>query len=62
MKRQRRELTELRNRKIIERFCWWTDVKRRRLDDVLVILSREEFFVSETTILRVIKDNKPTGL
>ncbi len=49
------ELIVLRDKKLAERWVFWTEVKRRRFDDVLNILSREEFFVGEQTILQVIK-------
>lgn len=56
-KHLRRILIERRNEKIRVRFAWWTEVKRRRFDDVLKILSHDEFFVSEYTILKVLKKN-----
>ncbi len=46
---------ELRDRKMAERWHYWTEVKRRRFDDVIKILSEEEFFVGEQTIVQVIK-------
>jgi len=50
-------LLNLRNRKIIERYYYYTEVKRRRFDDVLQILSEEEFFVSPSTIEEVLKSS-----
>ncbi len=49
------ELIELRDKKLAERWHYWTEVKRRRFDDVIEILSREEFFVGEQTILQVVR-------
>lgn len=56
-RKQRRKLIEQRNRKICERFHYWSEVKRRRTDDVMRILSEEEFFLSETTIWNIVKKN-----
>ena len=56
-RKQRRKLIEKRNQRICERFRYWSDVKRRRTDDVLHILSEEEFFLSETTIWNIVKKN-----
>ena len=52
------ELIELRDKKLAERWHFWTEVKRRRFDDVIRILSREEFFVGEQTIMAVINRKK----
>lgn len=46
----RRERLEKRNRLITARYYYWTEIKRRRFDDVLKILSDNEFFVEERTI------------
>lgn len=50
-----KRLIELRNRKLVERYYYWTEVQRRRFDDVLKILSSEEFFLSEQRIERLIR-------
>lgn len=41
---------EKRNRVLIARYYYWTELKRRRFDDVIGILSDQEFFVEERTI------------
>ena len=41
---------EKRNRIMTARYYYWTEIKRRRFDDVLRILSDNEFFVEERTI------------
>lgn len=46
---------EKRNKKICQRFHYWSEVRRRRIDDVLRILSEEEFFLSQSTIWNIIK-------
>lgn len=47
----------IRNRKIAERYFYWTEIKRRRFDDVLHILEWEEFFISQQTIRKVIREH-----
>lgn len=43
----------------MERYLYWTEVKRLRFDDTLKILSEKEFFISEERILAIIrKENK----
>lgn len=39
-----------RNRVLTARFYYWTELQRRRFDDVLRILADREFFVEERTI------------
>lgn len=46
----RRDRLEKRNRIMTARYYYWTEIKRRRFDDVLKILSDNEFFVDERTI------------
>lgn len=53
-----RELIELRNQKLVERFVWWYEVQKVRLDETLRILSREEFFLSEQRIWCIIQEAK----
>ena len=50
-----RELLKERDQKIFERYYYWTEEKRRRFDDVLNILSTEEFFLSEARILKILR-------
>ena len=49
-KTSRQEHVYRRNRELIARYYYWTEIKRRRFDDVLRILSDNEFFVEERTI------------
>lgn len=44
---------------IVERFKYWSEVKRRRTDDVILILMYKECFVSQHTIFKVLRDWKP---
>lgn len=39
-----------RNRIMTARYYYWTELQRRRFDDVLKILSDNEFFIEERTI------------
>jgi hypothetical protein len=55
MKGRSKELIKRRNEALLRRYEYWTEVKRRRFDDVLRILSEDEFFVSEATILNILK-------
>lgn len=50
------ELIELRNKRLVERFVYWHEVLKVRLDETLRILSREEFFLSEQRIWTIIKE------
>ncbi len=51
------ELIALRNRLLIARYYYWSEVKRRRFDDVLSIIEHQELFISEKRILKVLRDN-----
>lgn len=51
------QLVEKRNRKLVERYYFWTEVERRRFDDTLVILEQQEFFISQSTIMRILSQN-----
>lgn len=46
----RRDRITKRNRILTARYYYWTELERRRFDDVLRILSDNEFFVEERTI------------
>ena len=48
-------LIEARDRKMFERFYFWSEVQRLRFDDTIAKLAYEEFFLSEATTLRIIK-------
>lgn len=50
------ELISLRDRKIIERWYYWTEIRRVRLDDALSILSEKEFFTSQFVLLKIIRE------
>ncbi|NPV35093.1 MAG: transposase [Bacteroidales bacterium] len=46
-----------RNKKLIQRYLFWTEIKRRRTDDVLKILEWEEFFISQQSIMLILRKN-----
>lgn len=52
-----KELIQKRDVKLVERYYYWTEVKRLRFDDALKILSEEEFFISVDRIMTVIRNN-----
>ena len=54
--RAREERLEARNRLLAARFYYWTELRRRRFDDVMHILSESEFFMSERTVTDVLRD------
>jgi hypothetical protein len=47
-----------RNRKIAERWYHWTEVERRRFDDVLTILEEKEFFIRKAHLLKIIREHQ----
>jgi len=51
------KLIEARNKKLIERYYYWSEVKRRRFDDVINILKYEEFFIGEAYIMKILSAN-----
>ncbi|BDD04463.1 hypothetical protein [Aureibacter tunicatorum] len=50
-----KELIKLRDKALVKRFVHLTEVKRKRVDDTLKILSEKEFYISEQTILNIIR-------
>ena len=50
-----RRLIQKRNEKICARYYYWTEEQRLRSDDAIRILSEEEFFISEATVLSILK-------
>jgi len=50
-----------RNRKLCARYYYWTEVQRLRSDDAIRQLSEEEFFISEATILSILKKMQRMG-
>lgn len=62
MKRHRNSrLIRKRNAKIAARYFYWTEVRRLRSDDAIRQLSEEEFFLSEATILQILRRAQRAG-
>ena len=53
-----KELIKKRNAALLKRYVYWAEVQRLRFDDILTILSEQEFFISEERILRIIREAK----
>ncbi len=48
-------LMAARDQRVFERYYYWTEVKRLRFDDAVKKLSEEEFFISESRVLQVVR-------
>lgn len=56
-----KELITERNKRIYERYFYWTEIKRIRFDDALQILSKRDFFLSESRIMQIIREMINSG-
>lgn len=54
-KGRNKSLIEERDRRLFERFYFWTEVKRIRFDDAIATLSHDEFFLSEARIMAIVR-------
>lgn len=54
-KGRNKRLIERRNQKIVQRYYFWTEVKRLRFDDAVKELAENEFFLSEFMIWQILK-------
>lgn len=54
-KGRNKELIDRRDKALIRRYYYWTEVQRLRLDDTLRQLSMNEFFISEERIMAIIR-------
>lgn len=50
-----KELISSRDIKMFERYYYWTEVRRLRFDDTIKKLSEEEFFISESRVLQIVR-------
>ena len=50
------KLLAARNAKILERFIYWTEEQSLRSDRAITLLSQQEFFLTEQTILKVLNE------
>ena len=56
MKRGRnKSLLAARDQRMFERYYYWTEIRRLRFDDAMRKLSEEEFFVSESRVMQVVR-------
>ena len=55
-KGRNKQLIDERDKKLFERFYYWSEVQRLRFDDVIHKLSTEEFFLCEATTLRMLME------
>lgn len=58
--RSKQLITE-RNRKLFERYYYWTEVRRLRIDDSIRKLSEEEFFISEARVMQILRGMLQAG-
>ncbi len=49
------ELRRKRDTKIVERFIYLYDIKRKRFDDTIYVLQWEEFFLKERTLKEILR-------
>ncbi|MBR4571841.1 MAG: transposase [Prevotella sp.] len=57
-----KSLISARDRRIYERYYYWTEVQRLRFDDTIRKLSSEEFYLSESRILAIIRQMIQEGV
>lgn len=55
MSRRNGDLVKARNEEMARRYYYLTEVRRMRHDDAMRQLSRQEFYLSESTILAVLR-------
>ena len=56
-----KELANSRDAELYRRYRYWTEEKMLRFDETLEILSKHEFFISETRILTIIRRMMQNG-
>lgn len=54
----RRERLDRRNQVLTARYYYWTELKRRRFDDVVKILADREFFIEDRTVSNVLVETQ----
>ena len=50
-----KELIEYRDQRMFERYYYWTEIRRLRFDDAIKKLSEDEFFVSESRVMQIVR-------
>lgn len=51
-------LREKRDKRVFERYMYWTEQQRMRFDDTIRRLSEDEFFLTEDYIIQIIRKEK----
>lgn len=54
-KGRNKELISSRDLRLFERYYYWTEVRRLRFDDTIKKLSEEEFFISESRVMQIVR-------
>ncbi len=60
-KGRNKELIEQRDQKMFERYYYWTEVRRLRFHDTFRKLREEEFFLSESRVMQIIRRMVQSG-
>lgn len=50
-----KELISSRDLRMFERYYYWTEIRRLRFDDTIKKLSEEEFFISESRVMQIVR-------
>ncbi len=50
-----------RDKKLFERYYYWSEVCRLRFDDTIAKLANEEFFLSEARVLQIVRGKIANG-
>lgn len=54
-KGRNKELISNRDLRLFERYYYWTEIRRLRFDDTIKKLSEEEFFISESRVMQIVR-------
>lgn len=54
-KGRNKELISSRDLRLFERYYYWTEIRRLRFDDTIKKLSEEEFFISESRVMQIVR-------
>lgn len=56
-----KKLISERDRRLFERYRYWTEERRLRFDDTIRKLSEEEFFLSESRVMQILRRMLKSG-
>jgi hypothetical protein len=57
MRGRNNTLLNRRNQQLIIRYYYWYELQRKRMDDVITILSEEEFYLQPYTVREILRSN-----